>query len=119
MPTSIWDIEARTKDIRFSSRTRLNTEVLRNRYDRREADKRLYAKLPADLRDDPDARALLSNVRDPEITMAHLIYRQTQHEKQLMDYEFSRASVRDHWRARNLEWSGGVGVARSYPRPGG
>ena len=60
MPTSIWDIEARTKDIRVSSRTRLNTESQPNRHSKREGDKRLHDKLPAELRDDPDARTLLS-----------------------------------------------------------
>ena len=98
MPTSIWDIEARTKDIRFSSRTRLNTDLLCYMHVRRDADRRLYDKLPPELRNDPDARALLSNDRDPHITIAHLIYRQTRHEKQSKDYEFSRASVLDHWR---------------------
>lgn len=99
MPTSIWDIEARTKDIRFSSRTRLNTDILCDMHMKRETGRRLYDKLPPELRDDPDARALLSNNRDPDITIAHLIYRQTRHEKQSKDYEFSRASVRDHWQA--------------------
>ena len=99
MPTSIWDIEARTKDIRFSSRTRLNTDMLCDMYVTRRAGRRLYDKLPPELRDDPDARALLSNDRDPSITIAHLIYRQAKHENQSKDYEFSRASVRDHWQA--------------------
>lgn len=99
MPASVWDIEARVKDIRFSSRTRLNTDQLCGMHLSRRAGRRLYEKLPPELRDDPDARALLSNGRDPNITIAHLIYRQTRHEGQSKDYEFSRASVLDHWRA--------------------
>jgi NTE family protein len=99
VPTSIWDIEARTKDIRFSSRTRLNTDLLCDMHVTRGAGRRLYEKLPPELRDDPDARALLSNDCDPNITIAHLIYRQTNHENQSKDYEFSRVSVRDHWQA--------------------
>jgi len=99
MPTSIWDIEARTKDIRFSSRTRLNTDLLCDMHVTRGAGRRLYEKLPPELREDPDARALLSNDCDPTLTIAHLIYRQTKHENQSKDYEFSRASVRDHWQA--------------------
>lgn len=99
MPTSTWDIEARAKDIRFSSRTRLNTDLLCNMHLTRSTDRRLYDKLPPELRDDPDARALLSNGCDPIITIAHLIYRQTLHESQSKDYEFSRASMLDHWRA--------------------
>tara|TARA_R110002110_G_scaffold147570_3_gene338148 strand:+ start:14330 stop:15454 length:1125 start_codon:yes stop_codon:yes gene_type:complete len=99
MPTSIWDIETRTKEIRFSSRTRLNTDMMCDMRVTRGAGRRLYDKLPPDLRNDPDARALLSNDRDPNITIAHLIYRQTRHESHSKDYEFSRISVRDHWQA--------------------
>lgn len=99
MPTSIWDIEGRTQDIRFSSRTRLNTDLLCHMQAARKSGRRLYDKLPPELRDDPDARALLSNDRDPTLTIAHLIYRPTRHETHARDYEFSRASVLDHWRA--------------------
>jgi len=97
MPTSIWDIEARTKDIRFSSRTRLNTDLLCNMQAARKSGRRLYDKLPPELRDDPDARALLSNHSAPKLTIAHLIYRPTRHETHARDYEFSRASMQDHW----------------------
>ncbi len=97
MPISVWDIETRTKDIRFSSRTRLNTDLLCDMHISRSAGRRLYDKLPPELRDDPDARALLSNKHDPKITIAHLIYRQTQYETQSKDYEFSRSSMLDHW----------------------
>ena len=111
MPTSIWDIEARTKDIRFSSRTRLNTDMLCDMHVTRRAGKRLYGKLPPALRDDPDALALLSNGCDPKITIAHLIYRQTRFERQSKDYEFSRTSMREHWQA------GGRDVATTLNHP--
>ena len=99
VPASVWEIEARTKDIRFSSRTRMNTDLLCDMHATRGAGRRLYDKLPPELRDDPDARALLSNNRDPNITIAHLIYRQAEYENHSKDYEFSRSSVRDHWHA--------------------
>ncbi len=99
VPNSVWGIEARAKDIRFSSRTRFNTDVLSGLHQIKKAARRLYDKLPPELRDDPDARALLTNSADPRITIAHLIYRQSRFENQSKDYEFSRASVRDHWHA--------------------
>lgn len=99
VPTSVWGIEARAKDIRFSSRTRFNTDMLSGMHLTKKAGQRLYNKLPPELRDDPDAKALLSNNFDPTVTIAHLIYRQTRFENQSKDYEFSRASVRDHWHA--------------------
>jgi NTE family protein len=99
MPQSVWDIEGRAKDIRFSSRTRLNTDMLCKAHIEHNAGRRLYDKLPAELRDDPDARALISNAADPKVTIAHLIYRQTRYETHSKDYEFSRASMLDRWAA--------------------
>jgi NTE family protein len=99
VPQSVWDVEARAKEIRFSSRTRLNTDTIGARHAACESGRQLYDKLPPDLRDDPDALALLSNRRGPRITIAHLIYRHTRFEGQSKDYEFSRASMLEHWRA--------------------
>lgn len=99
VPETVWDIEARTKDIRFSSRTRFNTEMMQRLHQSREAAKRLYEKLPAALRDDPDARALLCHETEPDIAIVHLIYRQAQYESGSKDYEFSRNSMQDRWAA--------------------
>ncbi len=99
MPASVMEVEARVKDIRFSSRTRFNTDALCNLNMAHGAGKRLYDKLPAKLRDDPDALALLCNEREPNITIAHLIYRKSHYEHQSKDYEFSRPSMLEHWQA--------------------
>jgi NTE family protein len=99
LPASVWQIEARTKDIRFSSRTRFNTDTLCGLHIAHSAGRRLYDKLPEALRDDPDALALLASPREPAITIAHLIYRQSRYEHQSKDFEFSRPSMLDHWQA--------------------
>ncbi|MFV2003216.1 MAG: DUF3734 domain-containing protein, partial [Paracoccaceae bacterium] len=99
LPGSVWQVETRVKDIRFSSRTRFGTDALCSVHAARGAHQRLYDKLPAKLRDDPDAKALLAGGCDPKITIAHLIYRQSKYENQSKDYEFSRASMHDHWQA--------------------
>lgn len=99
VPTSVWTSEAREKDIRFSSRTRFNTDMMRRLHETRDAARRLYDRLPPELKGDPDARALASGNADPRVTIAHLIYRQTKFEHQSKDYEFSRRSMQDHWAA--------------------
>lgn len=99
VPESVWDIEARTKDIRFSSRTRLNTEMMERLHQSRKASKRLYEKLPKSLRDDPDAIAVLCHANEPDIAIVHLIYRQAQFESGSKDYEFSRNSMEYRWAA--------------------
>ncbi|MGO8425900.1 DUF3734 domain-containing protein, partial [Rhizobium ruizarguesonis] len=54
----VFDVDAREKEIRFSSRTRLNTDQFRKLQSVRMADKRLTEKLPPELKDDPDAKIL-------------------------------------------------------------
>ena len=58
MPTTLAEASEREKDIRYSSRTRLNTTFELRRQATLQAAKRLVAKLPASLRNDPDAKAL-------------------------------------------------------------
>ena len=58
MPRTLTEVAEREKDIRFSSRTRLNTDVFLARQNLALAAHRLAAKLPPGLRDDPDARVL-------------------------------------------------------------
>jgi NTE family protein len=96
-PTTLAEVTEREKDIRFSSRTRLNTTNALNRQKIAQAAQRLIQKLPPELRDDPDVRAL-SRVRgESGVDVVHLIYRSKHYESQSKDYEFSRVSVREHW----------------------
>jgi predicted acylesterase/phospholipase RssA len=59
----------------------------------------LLDKLPDDLRRSPEA-ALLRSVGDRKVyNIVHLIYRAKKYEGQSKDYDFSRASMEEHWRA--------------------
>lgn len=111
LPPSVWNSEARQKEIRFSSRTRFNTDMMRRLHETRDAARRLYEKLPPELKKDPDARALAAGNADPHVTIAHLIYRQAKYEHQTRDYEFSRRSMLDHWTAGRSD------VERTFAHP--
>ena len=99
LPATIADVAEREKDIRYSSRTRLNTTVELKLQALLQEAQRLFAKLPPQLRDDPDARALARIPADSAVTVVHLIYRSKHYESQSKDYEFSRASMLEHWSA--------------------
>ena len=99
MPANLGEASEREKDIRFSSRTRLNTSFELRRQATLQAAKRLVAKLPPSLRNDPDARALASLPAEAAVSVVHLIYRSKHYESQSKDYEFSRASMLEHWSA--------------------
>ena len=117
LPATLPEVTEREKDIRFSSRTRLNTSFEMELETIAQAARRLVAKLPAALRDDPDAR-LLAHIRgERAVDVVHLIYRSKHYETQSKDYEFSRLSMQEHWDAgradmtrtlRDPRWTGRV-----------
>lgn len=103
IPRTLAQVADREKDIRFSSRTRTLTDMLRERHDMRRRLRELAALLPADRRADPRVEALLAGLgadgADPTVTLVHIIHRHKGSETQTRDYEFSRASMLEHWDA--------------------
>ncbi|GAP37956.1 ferredoxin reductase [Piscinibacter sakaiensis] len=106
LPRTLPEVSAREKDIRFSSRTRLNTRHELQRQAIAQAAQRLWHKLPPALRDDPDAQALAGLRCDAAVDVVHLIYRSQPYETQSKDYEFSRLSMQEHWDAGRRDMAG-------------
>lgn len=98
-PRTLLDAAQREKDIRYSSRTRLNTDLSKRAHDLRAALKRLSTKIPPELLDDPDWLALDGFGDVAAVTIVQLIHRRAAYETQSKDYEFSRTTMRDHWKA--------------------
>jgi len=98
-PATLLDVAQREKDIRYSSRTRLHTDLFRRAHGLRAAVKRLSQKMPPDLKNDPDWLALSGFGDLAGVTIVQLIHRRAAYETQSKDYEFSRASMEDHWKA--------------------
>lgn len=99
LPKTIFDVEQREKDIRFSSRTRLSTDKAKEIHAARRAVRQLVARLPASFADDPDVAYLARWGEDAAITIIHFIYRVNAYESLAKDFEFSRATMNDHWNA--------------------
>ncbi|HYL25276.1 MAG TPA: patatin-like phospholipase family protein [Burkholderiales bacterium] len=99
LPKTMERVAEREKDIRYSSRTRLNTDVDVARRRATAAAMRLLAKLPPELRDDPDARQVTELLRANCVSLdiVQLIYRAKRYENHAKDYEFSRLTMREHW----------------------
>ena len=108
MPANLIQAAEREKDIRYSSRTRLNTASALERHALAQAARRLIAKLPPALADDPDALALARVSREHALAIVHLAYRRKHYESQSKDYEFSRLSMREHWRAGREDMAGAL-----------
>ncbi|MFC4255334.1 patatin-like phospholipase family protein [Altererythrobacter xixiisoli] len=97
MPQTLSDVLQREKDIRYSSRTRFNTDVEKELVALRGAVARLMGKLPPEMRDDADVQFLSRCEEEGAVSVVHMINHREVFESQSKDYEFSRLTVNSHW----------------------
>lgn len=97
MPKTMAQADERVMDIRFSSRTRLNTDqMLRARRGRLLA-RQVLDSLPPELAATEQALQLRALSVVNAVNVVQLIYRRRPYETSSKDYEFSRATMRAHW----------------------
>ena len=99
LPESLLEAAEREKDIRFSSRTRMNTDKNRQIHNARMAVRDLIGKLPDYLKNDPSVELLRKASKENTVTVVHLIYRSKNYESSSKDYDFSRVGMVEHWGA--------------------
>jgi NTE family protein len=99
LPGNLADVLERHKDIQYSSKQRFSSEQTVKIGQLRGALIRLMEKLPADLRADPDAQLLATLSDNRQWMVVRLTNQRLAHVSQTKDYEFSRATVTEHWSA--------------------
>jgi NTE family protein len=99
LPESLLEATEREKDIRYSSRTRMNTDKNKQVHNIRMALRALIDKLPDDLRNDPSVDILREAAKENTVTVVHLIYRSKNYESSSKDYDFSHVGMVEHWEA--------------------
>ena len=99
LPGNIADVVMRQKEIQYSSRTRANTDQFKKNQRARKALANLLTQLPNDLLASEEARTLRTIADNHVYSLVHLIYRGRHHEGHSKDFEFSRLSMEEHWRA--------------------
>ena len=99
LPHTMLEAAEREKDIRFSSRTRMNTDKNRQIHNARRAVRDLIDKLPDHLKNDPSAVFLSEAAKENTVTVVHLIYRSKNYESGSKDYDFSHVAMVEHWEA--------------------
>jgi NTE family protein len=113
LPTTLLEAAEREKDIRFSSRTRMNTDKNKQIHNIRKAMRDLIGKLPEELKSDPSVEILSQAAKENTVTVVHLIYRSKNYESSSKDYDFSHVGMVEHWAAgerdvylsmRHQEW---------------
>ena len=99
LPSNLDQVLERHKDIQYSSKQRFTAERTRDLAELRAALMRLMAKLPASMKASADAKRLAAMCDDRQWTLARLINQRLPNVSQTKDYEFSRATVNEHWAA--------------------
>ncbi len=103
LPTNLDQVQERAMDIRYSSKTRFNSSELQRREALKASFRRLLDKLPPKLRHDPDVVQLTAAARQNHVSLVHLINRHDTGSAGVKDYEFSRATVDELWRAGHAD----------------
>jgi len=98
-PSNLAAVVMRQKEIQYSSRTRANIDHFKQHQRARKTLASLLSKLPPDLLASEEARALSSIADQKVYSLVQLIYRSKHYEGHAKDYEFSRLSMEEHWRA--------------------
>jgi len=100
MPNNLIEADERERDIRFSSRTRMNTDAAARLHKAKMALRNLLDRLPPELKTDLNVELLEDIVRaNAAIRIVQLICRARPYEGRSKDYEFSRPTMREHWAA--------------------
>jgi NTE family protein len=99
MPATMVAAAEREKDIRYSSRTRMNTDMSLKEHQVKAALRKLLDRLPNDLKDLPEYREVEGFTKENAVTVVHFINRRRKSHSNAKDYEFSRVSMLEHWAA--------------------
>jgi NTE family protein len=92
-------LAVRMKEVQFSSRTRAATDNFRRVEKLRTAFNELLAQMPQSLAASPQAKLLAEASDQAVYNIVQLVYHSPTYEGESKDYEFSRRTMEDHWRA--------------------
>ena len=97
LPTNLEEVSEREKDIRYSSRTRVNTDVFQQKHEVRHAINELHKLLPDEIKRTEQAKRLYAFGCVTDMDIVQLIYRPLEPQGASKDYEFSRSAMNTRW----------------------
>jgi NTE family protein len=116
-PQSMAEVATRQKEIAYSSRTRENTDRFKHLQQIRHAAAALLNALPEEARKGPEYELVHQLADHTVYSLVHLIYHARQYEGDSKDYEFSRLSMEEHWRAGYLDTRRTLEHPKALERP--
>src|SRR6202012_4948886 len=112
VPDNITDVQGRMKDIQYSSRTRLVTDMLQRSQRFRHVLRELLERVAPEHRNDPWCKLADELSCSKRYNVIHLIYRNKEYEGHYKDYQFGLSTMREHWQ------SGLEDIQASLEQPG-
>ncbi|MBA4710160.1 DUF3734 domain-containing protein [Aquitalea aquatica] len=112
LPGNMKEVAMRQKDIQYSSRTRMVTDVLRQELQYRELLSELMALVPEHEHGSPAFLAARHAANCQRLNVVHLIYQDKIYDDHYKDYQFGLQTMRQHWH------SGYQDIRNSLRRPG-
>jgi NTE family protein len=97
LPRNLEEASEREKDIRYSSRTRVNTDAFQQKHEVRHAINELEKLLPPQIARTEQAKRLKALGCVTEMDIVQLIYRPVEPQGMSKDYEFSRGAMNARW----------------------
>jgi NTE family protein len=111
LPQNLEDVIERENDLRYSSRTRLNTDVFAQKHEVRHAINELHKLLPPEIARTEQAERLYALGCVTEMDIVQLILRPFEPQGASKDYEFSRGTMNARWEQGILDASTTLRVA--------
>jgi len=113
VPTHIGAVGERTKDIQYSSRTRLVTDMLSRSQHFRRVLREVLERVPEEIRRDDTWCKLAEELScNRHFNIVHLIYRDKEYETEYKDFQFGAPTMRAHWQ------SGLEDIRKTLTQPG-
>jgi NTE family protein len=99
LPRDLEEVLGREKDIRYSSRTRLNTDAFTRLRRWQLLLKHALTKVPEEQRDEEERRLIDRLERMPRLLILQLIHERKAYEGLARDYEFGPESMKERWQS--------------------
>jgi NTE family protein len=99
VPNNLTDVQGRIKDIQYSSRTRLVTDMLQHSQRFRHVLREVLTRVAPEHRDDPWCKLAEELATSRRYNVFQLIYRDKEFEGNYKDYQFGLSTMRLHWKS--------------------
>lgn len=100
LPETFDDITERTKDIQFSSRSKIVKDSIVAKEEQSQMLKELLAHIPEEIRNNnPWCQKATEITKKGLLKIVQLIYQDKEYEGSSKDYEFSQMTMKEHWRS--------------------